>query len=69
LAGHERTEVLLIGGRSGVGKTTARSEVSARLQAAQIAHAYVEGDDLDQAVDLARDIITATGWRNADDPA
>lgn len=44
----EVPEVLLIGGRAGVGKSTAGLEVSARLQSAQIAHAHVEGDNLDQ---------------------
>jgi hypothetical protein len=44
----ERPEALLIGGRAGVGKTTAGWEVSVQLQAAQIAHALVEGDNLDQ---------------------
>lgn len=42
-------EALLIGGRSGVGKTTVGWEVSAQLQSAGIAHCLVEGDNLDQA--------------------
>jgi hypothetical protein len=41
-------EVLLIGGRSGVGKSTAGWEVSRRLQAAKVAHCFIEGDNLDQ---------------------
>ncbi|WP_407565015.1 AAA family ATPase [Streptomyces sp. 184] len=41
------TEVLLIGGRSGVGKSTVGYEVSARLRAADIGHALIEGDVLD----------------------
>lgn len=44
-----RAEVLLIGGRAGVGKTTVGWEVSARLRAAAVAHAIVEGDFLGQA--------------------
>lgn len=42
-------EVLLIGGRSGVGKTTVAWEVSVLLRAADVAHALVEGDYLGQA--------------------
>ena len=41
-------EALLIGGRSGVGKTTVAWEVSARLRAAGVAHAIVEGDLMGQ---------------------
>lgn len=41
-------EVLLIGGRSGVGKSTLGWEVSRQLQAAQAPHCYIEGDNLDQ---------------------
>jgi hypothetical protein len=44
-----QTEVLLIGGRSGVGKTTVGAEISAQLQAAGVAHCLIEGDNLDQA--------------------
>ncbi|MET8829224.1 hypothetical protein ABZX40_33325 [Streptomyces sp. NPDC004610] len=39
-------EVLLIGGRAGVGKTTVGWEVSARLRAAEVAHAVLDGDFL-----------------------
>jgi hypothetical protein len=69
----EPTEALLIGGRAGVGKTTVGWEVSAQLQAAQIAHALVEGDNLDQifpapSTDPDRSGITeanlAAMWRN-----
>ena len=42
------TEVLLIGGRSGVGKSTAGWEVSRQLQAAAVPHCFIEGDNLDQ---------------------
>ncbi len=41
-------EVLLIGGRAGVGKTTVAWEVSARLRAAAVPHAVVEGDFMGQ---------------------
>ncbi|MFJ7194016.1 MULTISPECIES: hypothetical protein [unclassified Streptomyces] len=69
----ERPEALLIGGRAGVGKTTAGWEVSAQLQAARIAHALVEGDNLDQIFpappkDPSRSRITeanlAAMWHN-----
>ncbi|MFF7339319.1 AAA family ATPase [Streptomyces sp. NPDC008163] len=40
----EQPEVLLIGGRAGVGKTTVAWEVSARLREAGAVHAVVEGD-------------------------
>ncbi len=41
-------EVLLIGGRSGVGKSTLGWEVSRQLQEARASHCYIEGDNLDQ---------------------
>jgi len=44
----DRAEVLLIGGRSGVGKTTVGWEVAARLRAAAVAHAIIEGDFMGQ---------------------
>ncbi|MFD9910003.1 hypothetical protein [Streptomyces sp. NPDC059063] len=40
-------EVLLIGGRSGVGKSSVGWEVAARLRAADLGHALIEGDLLD----------------------
>jgi hypothetical protein len=57
-------EVLLIGGRSGVGKSTVAWEVSSRLQDLGVAHACIEGDFLDQVHpappgDPARTAITA----------
>ncbi|MFC5662594.1 hypothetical protein ACFP3U_06305 [Kitasatospora misakiensis] len=42
-------EALLIGGRSGVGKSTIGWEISAQLQDLRIAHCLIEGDNLDQA--------------------
>ncbi|OKK13747.1 AAA family ATPase [Streptomyces sp. CB02400] len=44
----DRAEVLLVGGRAGVGKTTVAWEVSARLRAAAVSHAIVEGDFMGQ---------------------
>jgi hypothetical protein len=44
----DRTEVLLIGGRAGVGKSTVGWEVSARLRAAAVSHAIIEGDFMGQ---------------------
>ncbi|WOX16878.1 hypothetical protein [Streptomyces sp. N50] len=41
-------EALLIGGRAGVGKTTVGWEVSARLRAAEVAHAVIDGDFMGQ---------------------
>ncbi|MGH6987730.1 MAG: hypothetical protein ACRED9_12965 [Caulobacteraceae bacterium] len=41
-------EVLLIGGRAGVGKSTAGWEVSRQLQELDVAHCLIEGDNLDQ---------------------
>jgi len=40
----DHSEVLLIGGRAGVGKTTVGWEVSARLRGAEVAHAVIDGD-------------------------
>lgn len=64
---------LLIGGRCGVGKNTVGLEVSAQLQAAEVAHALVNGNFLDHIHpapedDPARTKITeanlAAIWRN-----
>lgn len=43
------TEVLFIGGRSGVGKTSAALELHALLAALDVRHAVIEGDNLDLA--------------------
>ncbi|RAS62596.1 hypothetical protein C8D87_108420 [Lentzea atacamensis] len=45
----ERFSVLLIGGRSGVGKSTVSWEISAQLRDAAVSHCFIEGDFLDQA--------------------
>ncbi|EKX67464.1 hypothetical protein Sipo8835_02645 [Streptomyces ipomoeae] len=44
----DRAEVLLIGGRAGVGKTTVGWEVSDRLRSAEVAHAIIDGDFMAQ---------------------
>ncbi|MGW7269681.1 hypothetical protein ACWGH5_04145 [Streptomyces sp. NPDC054864] len=45
--GERMTEALLIGGRSGAGKSSVGWEVAALLRAADVGHAYIEGDVLD----------------------
>lgn len=65
------TDVIFIGGRSGVGKTTVAAEISRLLTSYDISHALIEGDNLDQAhpepwrngIDLAEQNL-ATMWRN-----
>lgn len=73
MPGTSSCEALLIGGRSGVGKTTVGAEVSAQLRHAGVAHCLVEGDNLDQAFpappdDPSRTRMTETNlaalWRN-----
>jgi Na+-driven multidrug efflux pump len=44
----DRAEVLLIGGRAGVGKTTVGWEVSALLRVAAVSHAVIDGDFMGQ---------------------
>jgi hypothetical protein len=43
----EDSELLLIGGRSGVGKSTVAFEISAQLAELRVTHAVIEGDLLD----------------------
>lgn len=50
-----RPQLLLIGGRSGTGKTTVAQGVSTRPQELGIAHCHVEGDNLDAAYPKASD--------------
>jgi len=65
------TEVIFIGGRSGVGKTTVAAELSRLLTIDDIPHVLIEGDNLDQAhpepwrngIDLAEQNLAAI-WRN-----
>ncbi len=45
----QRSEVLFIGGRSGVGKSSVAFELHEHLYAAQIKHGVIEGDNLDLA--------------------
>lgn len=44
-----RSEALLIGGRSGVGKSIVGNEMHAQLSAAGVRHCLIEGDNLDLA--------------------
>ena len=44
-----RSEVLLLGGRSGVGKTSVAAEIHAQLSGRQVRHCVIEGDNLDLA--------------------
>ena len=44
-----RSEVLFIGGRSGVGKTSVALELHWQLSAQRVKHCVIEGDTLDQA--------------------
>lgn len=65
------TELLLIGGRSGVGKTAVAAEIFNLLPAADVRHAWIEGDFLDlahptpwlQGFHLAEQNLAAV-WRN-----
>ena len=45
----QRSEVLFIGGRSGVGKSSVGNEIHAQLSAADVRHCLIEGDVLDLA--------------------
>jgi hypothetical protein len=55
------TDVIFIGGRSGVGKTSVAAEASTILQRADLPHAVIDGDNLDQAY--------PEPWRNGRDLA
>ncbi|MGH3323698.1 MAG: AAA family ATPase [Streptomyces sp.] len=44
----DSAEVLLLGGRAGVGKSTVGWEISARLRSVAVAHAIIEGDFMGQ---------------------
>ena len=65
----DQTEVLLIGGRSGAGKSTVGHEMHAQLSAAGVRHCLIEGDNLDMAYpppwehSLAEQNLTAI-WAN-----
>jgi hypothetical protein len=43
------SEALLVGGRSGVGKSSVGYEIHAQLSAADVRHCLIEGDNLDMA--------------------
>jgi hypothetical protein len=45
----DRSEVLLLGGRSGVGKSSVGTEMHVQLSAAGVQHGLIEGDNLDLA--------------------
>ena len=45
----EQSEVLFIGGRAGVGKSSVAAELHEHLYAARVKHAVIEGDNLDLA--------------------
>jgi hypothetical protein len=45
----ELSEVLFIGGRSGVGKTSVAYELHSQLAAKDVRHCLIEGDNLDMA--------------------
>jgi hypothetical protein len=45
----QRSEILFIGGRSGVGKSSVGNEIHAQLCAAEVKHCLIEGDVLDLA--------------------
>ena len=65
------TDVIFIGGRSGVGKSSVAAEASRILAGADLRHAVIEGDNLDQAypppwrdgIDLAEQNLAAM-WMN-----
>jgi hypothetical protein len=44
-----RSEVLFLGGRAGVGKTSVGTEIHVQLSARQVRHCLIEGDNLDLA--------------------
>ena len=45
----ELSEVLFVGGRTGVGKSSVGNEIHIQLTAAGIWHGFIEGDNLDMA--------------------
>lgn len=67
----EPTDVIFIGGRSGVGKSSVAAEASRILARSDVRHAVIEGDNLDQAhpepwrsgIDLAEQNLAAM-WKN-----
>lgn len=59
----DRTQILFVGGASGTGKTSVALEVSALLRRERVAHALVDGDNLDASYsgpgDSPREWLTA----------
>ncbi len=47
--GVQRSEVLFVGGRAGVGKSSVASKLHERLYTARVEHCVIEGDNLDLA--------------------
>lgn len=67
----EPSEVLFIGGRAGVGKSTTALEVSHLLARADVRHAVIEGDNLDEAYPMPwrqglnlAELNLAAMWKN-----
>lgn len=56
-----RVELVLLGGRAGVGKTSVAYEMSALLRAAGVAHCHIEGDVLDAAYPKPQDDPDGSG--------
>lgn len=54
------TEVLLICGPAGVGKSSAAIEVSERLQRQGVAHALIDSDELDRIFPVPEDLARVT---------
>ncbi|MEP7764124.1 adenylyl-sulfate kinase [Sanguibacter sp. 25GB23B1] len=50
------TQLLVVGGASGTGKTSVALEVSALLRRERVAHAYVDGDNLDASYPAPGDV-------------
>lgn len=64
----QRSHVLLIGGRAGVGKSTVAAELSSQLKRADIPHCRIDGDWLDLAYPQAAPDLFEENfqdlWRN-----
>lgn len=63
--GDAAVQVLLLGGRSGAGKTSVAHEVSARYQQTGVAHCLVDGDNLDAAYPKPHDDQHGSGLTEA----
>jgi hypothetical protein len=49
MTGGDRSAVLLLGGRSGVGKSSVAAEIHRQLSGLEVRHCLIEGDNLDLA--------------------